>query len=111
MPRLTTLKSRLGSIPSALKTVSTDTWRAGKEGGTARGYGYRWQKARERFLSENPICCYCHRAGRPLTLATIVDHKIPHRGDERLFWDETNWQPLCKPCHDGEKKRQENQGL
>nr|WP_292832122.1 HNH endonuclease signature motif containing protein [Mesorhizobium sp.] len=18
----------------------------------------------------------------------------------RLFWDRSNWQPLCKPCHD-----------
>lgn len=24
----------------------------------------------------------------------------PHRGDQKLFWDESNWQALCKPCHD-----------
>ena len=35
-----------------------------------------------------------------LTPATVVDHIIPHRGDKRLFWDEKNWQPLCKDCHD-----------
>jgi 5-methylcytosine-specific restriction protein A len=32
--------------------------------------------------------------------ATVVDHIIPHRGDEKLFWDRDNWQALCKSCHD-----------
>lgn len=32
--------------------------------------------------------------------ATVVDHIVPHRGDDRLFWDEENWQALCKNCHD-----------
>ena len=32
--------------------------------------------------------------------ATVVDHITPHRGDKKLFWDEDNWQPLCKRCHD-----------
>ena len=22
------------------------------------------------------------------------------RGDQTLFWDESNWQSLCQPCHD-----------
>jgi 5-methylcytosine-specific restriction protein A len=35
-----------------------------------------------------------------LTEATIIDHIIPHRGDKRLFWDRTNWQPICQACHD-----------
>ena len=35
-----------------------------------------------------------------LTPATVVDHVIPHRGDQKLFWDEDNWQALCKSCHD-----------
>nr|DAZ53348.1 MAG TPA: HNH endonuclease [Caudoviricetes sp.] len=39
------------------------------------------------------------RQGR-YTKATVVDHITPHRGDPRLFWDEANWQPMCKQCHD-----------
>ena len=35
-----------------------------------------------------------------VTPAAVVDHVLPHRGDWSLFWDESNWQPLCKPCHD-----------
>jgi len=64
-----------------------------------RGYGGRWQKARETFLKRAPLCAECQRQGR-VTLARIVDHVKPHKGDQDLFWDTSNWQPLCKPCHD-----------
>lgn len=64
-----------------------------------RGYGSRWQKARETFLNRFPLCRECNRSGR-IRLARIVDHVIPHRGDQELFWDTSNWQPLCKTCHD-----------
>lgn len=69
-----------------------------RKGSTARGYDYRWQQARERFLMRSPLCAACEREGR-VTAATEVDHVTPHRGDQALFWDETNWQPLCKPHH------------
>ena len=53
----------------------------------------RWTKASREFLSQHPVCVRC---GAP---ATAVDHIIPHRGDESLFWDSGNWQPLCFKCH------------
>nr|WP_246413968.1 HNH endonuclease [Martelella radicis] len=46
----------------------------------------------------------CIRCGEP---AALVDHKIPHRGDQRLFWDRTNWQPLCHHCHNSAKQSEE----
>ena len=42
--------------------------------------------------------------------ATVVDHIIPHKGDSDLFWDESNWQSLCKRCHDSFKQKEEKQG-
>lgn len=72
-----------------------------------RGYGYKWQKAREKFLSENPFCADHKKRGRDV-LATVVDHKVPHRGEMKLFWDRKNWQPLCKQCHDVHKQREES---
>lgn len=66
---------------------------------TERGYDARWRDARKLFLDKNPLCVQCMQKGE-LTPATVVDHIIPHRGDQRLFWDENNWQPLCKSCHD-----------
>ena len=29
----------------------------------------------------------------------LLDHIIPHRGDQKLFWDRSNWQPLCEHHH------------
>lgn len=98
--KLQSLKPRLATlVTQRVPTMQPDSWRTDKQGSTARGYGYRWQKARERFLKANPLCATCEAAGR-VEAATVVDHKEPHRGDERLFWDERNWQGLCKPHHD-----------
>lgn len=45
-----------------------------------------------------------------MVAASVVDHKIAHRGDMTLFWDKANWQSLCKPCHDSWKQRLEKSG-
>ncbi len=66
---------------------------------SGRGYDSRWRKARSRFLKIHPLCERCKVQGKYVK-ATVVDHIVPHRGDEELFWDERNWQSLCKPCHD-----------
>lgn len=65
----------------------------------ARGYGYKWQQAREDFLREHPLCKRHEDKGQ-LVPSSIVDHVIPHKGDMSLFWRRSNWQALCKPCHD-----------
>ena len=59
----------------------------------------RWRKLRRVFLQEHPLCVQCQELGT-LTPASVVDHITPHKGDEALFFDEANLQPLCKPCHD-----------
>ena len=66
-----------------------------------RGYTGTWEKASKAFLRRNPRCAFCGG------WADLVDHKTPHRGDQGLFWDRNNWQPLCTPCHSGAKQRQE----
>jgi len=60
---------------------------------SARGYDGRWSKARRTYLASRPMCCRCP------SKATVVDHVIAHRGDQALFWDKANWQPLCARCH------------
>lgn len=64
-----------------------------------RGYGSRWQKARRTYLDRNPLCVHCTAEGKTV-VATVVDHIIPHKNDQALFWDTANWQALCKACHD-----------
>lgn len=79
------------------------------KGTTEKGYDSRWRKARAWFLNAHPLCVMCLENER-LEQATVVDHIVPHRGDQILFWDESNWQPLCKKCHD-RKTRTEDQHL
>jgi len=76
--------------------------------GTAaeRGYDKSWQRASKSHLKRNPLYEQCRREGK-LTAATVVDHIRPHRGDKRLFWDASNWQSLCKTCHDRKTARGE----
>jgi 5-methylcytosine-specific restriction enzyme A len=72
---------------------------------TRRGYGARWRRARIAYLARHPLCVPCREAGR-LQPATVVDHVVPHRGDQRLFWDQSNWAPACKSCHDAKTARE-----
>lgn len=68
-------------------------------GSSARqGYGSRWRRARAMYLAEHPLCEICRRSGK-LEPAAVVDHVVAHRSGGS-FWDESNWQALCKPCHD-----------
>lgn len=70
---------------------------------SARGYTGSWEKARAAFLKRNPRCRVCGAE------ASVVDHVIPHRGDPARFWDEGNWQPLCRHHHNSAKQRSERQ--
>lgn len=89
--------------------MSAPAWRTDKT--TAeRGYDARWQAASASYLLHHPLCRMCEEIGRT-TEATLVDHVEPHRGDAAKFWDEENWQPLCVPCHNGPKQRQEKSGI
>lgn len=74
-----------------------------------RGYDSTWKKARERFLKVNPLCVKCKETGS-LVRSTVVDHIKPHRGNKSLFWDESNWQALCKKCHDKKTMTEDRYG-
>ena len=70
----------------------------------------RWKRARRQFLAEHPLCVMCEQQGR-VTLAVLVDHITPHKGDEELFWDEVNnWQGLCATDHSAAKQELEKSG-
>jgi len=76
---------------------------------SARGYTAAWRRARLEFLGRHPWCVM-HLALGQHVLANVVDHVVPHRGDPVLFWDRSNWQALCKLCHDSYKQRQDLTG-
>jgi 5-methylcytosine-specific restriction enzyme A len=67
----------------------------------------RWRRLRAAMLAEQPLCVRCAQIGR-VTVAGVVDHIRPHRGDEDLMYDtafldgrapSSNLQPLCATCH------------
>jgi len=61
-----------------------------------RGYDNKWERVSKAFLAlpENRFCaCGC---GKP---ADMVDHKVAHKADKRLFWNRSNWQPMNRRCN------------
>lgn len=104
MPKLKSLQPKLKTFGSTQKTARlTTSWREGKSS-TQRGYGYKWQQYRLKFLQTNPLCNFCTNQGL-VTEATVVDHIQPHEGDMKLFWESANHQALCKKCHDSIKQK------
>ena len=71
----------------------------------------RWQKLRWSVLVRDLFCCAKCRRVVSDTSKLVADHKTPHRGDERLFWDPDNLQCLCKACHDQVKQVEEQESL
>jgi 5-methylcytosine-specific restriction enzyme A len=73
-----------------------------------RGYGGEWQAAIASYKQANPWCLGCWAIGvrQPVE---VVDHVVPHGGDEALFWDEGNWQSACRWCHGSVKPVLERQ--
>jgi 5-methylcytosine-specific restriction protein A len=64
----------------------------------------RWRRLSARFLADK-VCAACEAQG-VIVKAAETDHIEPHRGDTTLFWDETNWQPLCASCHSAKTWRE-----
>ncbi len=63
---------------------------------TERGYDGKWRRESKAFLAlpGNEMCsCGCGR------VADMVDHKVAHKGDKRLFWARSNWQPMRLGCN------------
>jgi 5-methylcytosine-specific restriction enzyme A len=93
-----------GYCPEHARTVDL---RRGSQ--RARGYTRRWERRAKLFKQHYPLCgmrpdgrtpvmSLCYDEGR-VTPAYQVEHVVPHRGDEGLFWDERgNWQSLCAAC-------------
>lgn len=79
-----------------------------RERGTARQRGYtsKWDKASAAFLKRHTICPACEAAGI-LQRSEVTDHIVPHKRDQKLFWERKNWQPCCRWHHDVVKQKLE----
>jgi len=96
-------------MPSLQRTVQRP-WmgeRKAHEGHKNTGFNYssrRWKKVRELFIRRNPLCKACADSGK-IVQASVVDHIVPisHGGNG---WNETNFQSLCKSCHDSKSAKE-----
>nr|WP_246472896.1 HNH endonuclease [Pelagibacterium limicola] len=52
--------------------------------------GYRCQRTGELCIGKHPA-----------PNSPVANHKVPHRGDPKLFWDINNIETVSKAIHDG----------
>ena len=71
--------------------VDTKTARTAR---TSRPY----RRKRARFLRDNPLCAECDQEGHT-EVAEELHHKVSVEQRPDLFWEESNWEGLCAPCH------------
>jgi 5-methylcytosine-specific restriction protein A len=63
---------------------------------------------RAQVLEEEPFCrCDVHQGREDAPASTVVDHIIPHRGDEELKWRRSNLRGMAKRCHDAKTARED----
>lgn len=112
-PRLGGLSHRMGASPADEKERSrqrdaSNDWRAWYK--TAR-----WQRLKERVHIRDLYTC--QRTGvlvigkYPAPNSAVANHKIPHRGDPELFWDEDNIETVSKAYHDREIQKAEQSAI
>ncbi|MEQ1403849.1 HNH endonuclease [Neorhizobium sp. Rsf11] len=116
MGRLKTLKPKLATLAPRLGRAPGDEQARLRERDQTVGWRswyktQRWQKLRQEILARDHYTC--QRTGvlcigkYPAGNSPVVDHKTPHRGDERLFWDPGNLHCVSKAYHDSEKQKEE----
>lgn len=59
----------------------------------------RWRAYRKEYLKNNRYCFIC---GAP---AQIVEHITQPKGDQELFYNEYNLQPICRACFNNKHNR------
>lgn len=80
-----------------------------------RGYDSKWRRLADAFINEQfaqgiITCRMCGRQFGPRRRDIHVDHIVRHNGQsDPLFWDRSNLQLLCPPCH-GKKTVAEGRG-
>lgn len=105
-PRLKTISNKLALAVNprqlSVNTPERAAWR--------KWYGLKlWQQLRHQQLTRQPLCEMCLGHKR-VEVATVVDHKTPHRGQWEKFIDPENFQSLCKKHHDSTKQKIEKRG-
>lgn len=111
------LKPRLSPMAPRLKSTREirDT-RYSSDARVRRWYkSKRWQDLRDQVLVRDLYTCQ-HTGvllvGKaPAGDSPVAHHKVPHKGDESLFWDIDNLEAVSKEWHDADAQRAEKRKL
>lgn len=72
----------------------------------------RWQKLKQRVHVRDGFVCQVTGVicigKHPAPNSPVADHKVEHRGNPDLFWDEKNIRTVSKEFHDRERQREQN---
>lgn len=92
------------SAPAKQKAQKID-----RERGSARerGYDRDWERERLEYLKSVDHLCEEHLRRGYLVPAILVDHMIPVRDAPERRLDRTNFDALCRHCHDVWKRKLE----
>lgn len=113
MARLKTIKPLVAKLPPRIATPREIRDTRYSPDATVRGWykSARWQRLRQQVLTRDLYTCQhtgvilSGRANAPDS--PVVHHKVPHKGDEQLFWDINNLEAVSKGWHDSEAQAQE----
>jgi 5-methylcytosine-specific restriction endonuclease McrA len=68
-----------------------------------------WKTARSYQLALHPLCERCLQS-EEVVEATVVNHRVPFKGNWSLFIDPDNHESVCAPHHDALIQREEKRG-
>lgn len=106
MVKLTNVRPAISSVPPVLARITDEHGHSDAIEPWRRWYkSKRWQQLKQRVhLRDNYTCqrtgIVCAGKGKDWN-APVAHHKIAHRGDPDLFWDENNVITVTKQEHDG----------
>ena len=120
MGRLKAMPNRLGALPSRLGAAPTSELQRSRDRDASQEWRSwyktaRWQRLRKSVLIRDGY--RCQQTGTllvgkyPSPNSPVADHKTPHRGDPKLFWNMDNIQSVSKEYHDRVKQSMEKRGL
>lgn len=104
-PMVTAAPSRLGRVTDEHgHSDANEPWRAWYKSA-------RWQRLKVRVHNRDGYVCQrsgvvCSGKGNDWN-APVANHKVPHRGDPVLFWDESNIETVTKRVHDSIIQKEE----